>query len=363
MDCCGNSWPSKTSPSESASGKSPWPGIRVDQGIGRRTALKGLATLAGATAVSSSRLAMAQAARVRLAFCGQLLCVVPYEVTRERGHFADEGLEVELVYTRGGSAAIQALVGGAVEYAGTSFDAALQAYRNGAQIERFASTGRLPLFALATSPGTAEEISGPADLVGRTVGVSALGNADHVLVLYLLAEAGADASQVRFATLGTNLFEALRLEQIDAGMIQEPALTLVREQGGRVLVNMMELEDAEAHLGGAYEFMGVAVRREEHEARLDEMRALARALAKGLEDTRTLPVEEVVAALPRELVAGGNIAQLYDILERYRESLYPQGVEIDTEAVDRVVASQRVAGLLEEDFDISPLIDTSVLEN
>ena len=111
----------------------------------RRTALKGLVGMAGVIAVSAgSPHANAAAAKLRLAFCGQLLCVVPYEVTRARGHFAEQGFDIELVYTRGGNAAMQALVGGAVDYAGTSFDVALQAFANGAPIRRFASTGRLP---------------------------------------------------------------------------------------------------------------------------------------------------------------------------------------------------------------------------
>src|SRR5205814_3391163 len=129
---------------------------------------------------------------VSLAFCGQLLCVIPYEVTRAAGFFKAEGLEVELVYSRGGTAAMQALVGGAVDYAGTSFDVALQAFANGAPIRRFASTGRLPLFALAVAPKDRDAIKTVKDLEGKTVGISGLGNADHALLLFLLSEARAD---------------------------------------------------------------------------------------------------------------------------------------------------------------------------
>ena len=141
-------------------------------------------------------------------------------------YFKNHGLDVQLVYTRGGNAAMQALVGGAVEYAGTALDVALQAYANvGADIRRFAVTGRLPLFAVVTAPKTASQIQSIKDLEGRTVGVSALGNADHALTLYLLKQAGADAQKVQFATMGVNLLEALRQNQIDVGLVQEPALT------------------------------------------------------------------------------------------------------------------------------------------
>ena len=346
MTCCTSLTP-PTLPEQGAAG-----------GVGRRAALGGLA---GSVAVAGGVRAQ-QGTRLRLAFCGQLLCVVPYEVARSRGHFRAEGLEVELVYTRGGNQAMQALVGGAVDYAGTSFDVALQAFANGAQVRRFASTGRLPLFALATAPRMADTIRDLKALEGRSIGVSGLGNADHVLVLHLMKRAGADPARSRFAAIGTNLYEALRRGQVDAGMVQEPALTLVQEAGGRVVFNAMDIDDANRVLGGAYEFMGVAYRVAERERRLEEMRRVARALAAGLRDTRTIPGEEVVASLPKELVAGGDWGRLGVMLERYRASLYPEEVRIDPVAAGRVEVSQREAGVLTKDVDLAALLDRAVLE-
>src|SRR5436190_18527360 len=297
MDCCEKLTPEFTGEPENSGN---------NKIIGRRSALKRLAGLAGGIMFVSKKNAYGQGRQVLLAFCGQLLCVIPYEVTRARGHVADEGLDVRLVCTRGGNVAMQALVGGSVDYAGTSFDVALQAFAHGAKISRFASTGRLPLFALASAPKMAKEIRTLKDLENRTVGVSGQGNADHILVIHLMKRAGADPDRVRFATLGANLYEPLRLAQVDAGMVQEPALTLITGAGGGVIANIMDIEEANRYLGGPYEFMGVAVRVEEREKRRDQMGRLARALAKGLRDTRTIPVKEAVAALPKELITGGN---------------------------------------------------------
>jgi len=117
------------------------------------------------------------------------------------------------------------------------------------------STGRLPLFALAVGPGSASAINDIKDLEGHTVAVSGLGNADHTLLLYLLEKAGADKSKVAVAQMGTNLFDALRVGHVEAAMVQEPALTLITEAGGKSLVNFMDLDDANRHLGGPYSFM------------------------------------------------------------------------------------------------------------
>ena len=246
--------------------------------VSRRSLFKGAALVASAIPAARPTAAEAQGTQIKLAYCSQLLCGVPYEVARSAGHFKAHGLDVQLVYTRGGNAAMQALVGGAVDYAATALDVAVQAYANvGADIRRFAVTGRLPLFAVVTAPKTASQIQSIKDLEGRTVGISALGNADHALTLYLLKQADADAQKVKFATIGVNLLEALRQGQIDVGVVQEPALTLLRRAGARVLMNAMDLEDAKHHLGGSFEFMGVAVRAKEIERRRPEMVALAAA--------------------------------------------------------------------------------------
>ena len=351
--------PSRATEQEPGARQWPEPGVAWD----RRTTLKGLVGAAGVIAVSGcAREPRDGMTGVRLAFCGQLLCVVPYEVSRVRGHFAEQGLAVELVYTRGGNAAMQALVGGAVDYAGTSFDVALQAAANGASIRRVASTGRLPLFALATAPEQAGAIDSVAALEDGTVGISALGNADHALLLYLLDQAGVEAGTVQFAAIGTNVFDALRLGQVDAAMLQEPALSLIVEAGGRELINFMEIDEARRHLGGPYAFMGVSVRSAERDGRLPEIRRLAAGLAAGLVDTRTLPPLEIVAALPEALVAGGDIDRLARVIDRYRLSLYPESVEVDVEAAGRVMRAQEVAGLLQPGrVDLEFLLDPGAL--
>ena len=168
---------------------------------------------------------------------------------------------------------------------------------------------------------------------------------------------------IRFATIGTNIFDALRVGQVDAAMVQEPALSLIAGAGGRELVNFMEIEDSRTHLGGSYEFMGVAVRAAERDQRLPEMRRVAQALASGLADTRTIPPDEIIAALPEALLAGGDVAQLKQIIERYRLSLYPESVSIDLDAVQRVVRAQEIAGLLEPGaVDLNTLLDTAAVE-
>jgi len=221
-------------------------------------------------------------------------------------------------------------------------------------------TGRLPLFAVVTAPQMADKIQSFKDLEGKTVGVSALGNADHSLTLYLLKKAGADPEKVQFATMGVNLLEALRQGQIDAGVVQEPALTLLKQAHARVLMNGMDLEDAKRQFGGSFEFMGVAARADEIEKRRPEMVALTRALADSLKALRGMSGDELVAALPKEMVTGLDLKQLADILAEHRNDLYPETVTIDLEAARRVETALQAGGLVKSGTDIAALFDTSI---
>jgi sulfonate transport system substrate-binding protein len=161
--------------------------------------------------------------------------------------------------------------------------------------------------------------------------------------------------------MGVNLLEALRQGQIDVGLVQEPALTLLRRSGARVLMNAMDLEDAKHYLGGSFEFMGVAVRAKEIEQRRPEMVALTKALADALKGMRQMTGDQVIAAFPKEMTAGLDLKEFGEILARHRDALYPETVTIDLDAADRVRQTLISGGLIKSDVSISGLHDTTIV--
>jgi NitT/TauT family transport system substrate-binding protein len=161
--------------------------------------------------------------------------------------------------------------------------------------------------------------------------------------------------------MGVNLLEALRQGQIDVGLVQEPALTLLRRSGARVLVNAMDLEDAKHYLGGSFEFMGVAVRAKEIEQRRPEMVALTKALADALKGLRQMTGDQVIAAFPKEMTAGLDLKEFGEIIARHRDALYPETVNIDLDAAKRVEQSLIAGGLIKSGTSMSGLYDTSIV--
>ena len=55
-------------------------------------------------------------------------------------------------------------------------------------------------------------------------------------------------------------------------------------------------------------------------------------------------------------------ARLAAVLERYKRSLYPDSVKIDSAAAARVAEAHKSAGLLAPSVDVAGLLDLSVIE-
>ena len=62
----------------------------------RRSLLKG-ATIAASVIPAAQPGVSAQGRQIKLAYCSQLLCGVPYEVARADGYFKNHGLDVQRI--------------------------------------------------------------------------------------------------------------------------------------------------------------------------------------------------------------------------------------------------------------------------
>jgi len=283
---------------------------------------------------------------VELAFCSQVLCVLPYEVARQRGYWAAEGLDVNLVYMRGGTQAINALLANSVDWVGTPIDLVVQTVAKGKQAVMIASTSRLPFFALVVGP-RAGDVRAVKDLAGKKIGVGNLGTTDHLMAQYLLAKEGVSPDAVEFVSLGPNLYDQVVRGQVEAGMVQEPSLTLVERAGGRVLVNFMKLDDTQRFLGGPYQFMGLNTRPDVLASKAETGRKLIRGLIRANQWILENPGAAIVQAAPADIVVGGDVDVFAAALDRYKQDLYPADARLVLDSVQRVIDVQQQSGAIE----------------
>lgn len=157
----------------------------------------------------------------------------PLALAVRRGYFQHEGLRVEIVEATDGGAALTSLISGEYDVALSSYVPLLTAQSRGsADLRIVADAG-------AAAPGTAvvmvppdSPVRGPADLVGRVVGVSALGTVSDLLVTSALHDAGVPTDRVELAPMPVpNMPAALAQRRLDAALVTEPFSTIATREG------------------------------------------------------------------------------------------------------------------------------------
>jgi NitT/TauT family transport system substrate-binding protein len=218
----------------------------------------------------------------------------PLFVAQEKGFFAAEGVEVELINIDYGGAATDALVDGQVDGSAISLDTA---------VARLQSYGQalVCVLALSHSQGgdgivASADILTVADLKGRTVAFQ-----EHALPQFylnvLLHRAGLSEADIEPVFLPSrDAAEAFMLGEVDAAVTWEPWLTQARSAGHGHL-----LTDSSHHPGLLVD--GVFTTAEVYQRRKAEFQALARAWAAGVAYYEAHR-EEAIAIMARR-VGGG----------------------------------------------------------
>jgi ABC-type nitrate/sulfonate/bicarbonate transport system substrate-binding protein len=140
----------------------------------------------------------------------------------ESGIFTDNGLDVELVPTQGGAAAIPALVSGSVDLTYTNYTSALLAVEQGLPIRLVAGNdvGKADHGIFVAKDSGIETV---ADLKGKTFAVDNLQNIGTVAINSLLENAGMQTSDVKLVEMPyPDMQAALERGTVDAIWQVEP---------------------------------------------------------------------------------------------------------------------------------------------
>jgi NitT/TauT family transport system substrate-binding protein len=118
-----------------------------------------------------------------------------------------------------------------------------------------------PPVALLTPTGKQDQVRSPADLAGKTVGITAPGTAEAEALTALLARAGVRPERVRIASFGDRLLaRAVATGEIDAALIGDPwATRLVAEGQAVVVTDLRRPDEAGRWLGKESVHAGVFV--------------------------------------------------------------------------------------------------------
>ena len=191
-------------------------------------------------------LAPASAQSVKIALPVLSLESMPIFIAQDKGFFANHGVEVEVIASRGGGEAMKAFISGDVQFVGTGFPEVGLMRERGVDVELyFAQTSGVP-FALLTRKDLS--IKSVADLKGKNIAVTSPGSLTTNMTRYLLKQAGLDPDRdVGLISVGGGgeILGALEGKKVEAAMLFEPFVTVGLQQGfAQMLVDVPERLDA-----------------------------------------------------------------------------------------------------------------------
>jgi NitT/TauT family transport system substrate-binding protein len=150
-----------------------------------------------ALSVAAAAPAAADQTKVKMTVTSPAATSAPYYIAIDKGYFAAEGLEVEIV-AAGGGVAIPAMISGSVDFS-MSAAVSISAIMRGAALRVIYTMADRPPYQLwATQP----ELKTLADLKGKQVGIISRGDTFEIAMRITLRDAGLPGDWVGFTALG-----------------------------------------------------------------------------------------------------------------------------------------------------------------
>jgi NitT/TauT family transport system substrate-binding protein len=178
-------------------------------------------------------------------------------VASDKGIWKKHGLDVELIFLRGGSRTVSALIGGSVDLVIGSDLGATTAILQGAALTRIGVTTNTLGYSLVSQPS----IKTLRDLKGKIVGITPGRDAAYARVVKLLRDNGMDASKdVTFLSVGDG-GPAARVAALSSGVIHATMFTppsdMISEKAGMHILAKIDV----ANIGGGLNTSTVAVQK------------------------------------------------------------------------------------------------------
>jgi NitT/TauT family transport system substrate-binding protein len=285
------------------------------------------------------------------------LCYLPTVLAKQLGEYDKAGVEIELIDFKGGSQALQAVIGGSADVVSGYYDHCVNLAAKGQALQSFVIFNRYPGLVLAVSP-EAKDIKSIKDLAGKAVGVSAPGSSTDFFLKYLLSKNGVDSNSVGVVGIGLAATAVAAMEhgKVQAAVMLDPAVTLMQNKfkdGFRLLADTRTAKDTLDVFGGEYPGGSLYTRADwiaKNEATVQKM---TNAIIATLKWIHSHTPEEIMAKMPDELV--GPDKALYLAALKNTIPMYSTTGLMDPKGAQAVLAvfSQSVPEIAKANIDLS----------
>ena len=267
----------------------------------------------------------AQSTKVLISAPSKSLSWFPIHLTREKGFYRAEGLDVDYVIMRP-QIAMQALIAGDVGYT-TALGSTLRAAFRNVPVRVVMTIADKPLFALIARPGiyTVEELK------GKLLGISSFGASTDTYARALLRRYKLVPNQdVKILALGggTARIAAMETGAIDAALIEAPYNVMLERKGFRKILFVGDLIPSP--------LAGFGTRLEKIQKQPDEIQRLVRATLRGIQFAKGNKQEAVRAIMKWSEMDEGLAEGSYDMAVSSWSNTgaaSPQGIQIALEEI------------------------------
>lgn len=182
------------------------------------------------------------AENIRVGFPSLATGFAPSWVTAEKGLWKKHGLDVELIYLRGGSRTVSALIGGSVDFIIGSDVGSITAILQGAELTKLGVTTNTLGYSMVGQP----QLKSIRDLKGKIIGITQGRDAAYSRVVKLLRDNGMDAGKdVKFLAVGEG--PAGRLAALSTGVIHAtmftPPTDRIAERSGMRIISKIDVDN------------------------------------------------------------------------------------------------------------------------
>jgi NitT/TauT family transport system substrate-binding protein len=311
--------------------------------------------------------AAAQKPSVKIAVGGAgCLCYLPTVLAKQLGEYDKAGVDVELIDFKGGSQALQAVIGGSADVVSGYYDHCVNLAAKGQSLQAFVVYDRYPGMVLAVSPEGGKDIKSIKDLAGKAVGVSAPGSSTDFFLKYLLAKNGMDPAQTSVVGIGLAATAVAAMEhgKVNAAIMLDPAATLMQGKfkDFKILADTRTEKDTLGVFGGEYPGGALYTRADwiaKNEATTQKM---ANAIVATLKWIHSHSAEEIMAKMPEELI--GPDKALYLAALKNTIPMYSKTGMMDPKGAQAVLAvfSQSVPEIAKANIDLSKTYTNKFVE-
>ncbi|MFC8194692.1 ABC transporter substrate-binding protein [Streptomyces sp. NPDC060006] len=168
--------------------------------------------------------------------------VAPLYLGQKKGFFGNRGIDLEMVSAQGGAAIIPGVVNGQFQFGFSNTTSLMVAQVKGVPVKSVvngaASNGKVGGDVTGVAVKKDSSIKSAKDLAGHTVAVNTLQNIGDTTVRESVRADGGDPSKVKFVEIAFDQMPAaLDGGRVDAAWMGEPAMTVAKAQGVRVVAS------------------------------------------------------------------------------------------------------------------------------